>query len=86
MKKLSVEQLAVNWAGNRDNGAGHGYPSFEANLLERGFIKGYKTAQKLSKAEIEHLKWIFGRLHHTYKEDDNFDYMIKFKEIIKKLK
>jgi hypothetical protein len=87
-KKVSIEQQAVNWAGERENGAGHGYPSFEARLLEKGFIKGYKTAlenEKISKEDINHLKWIFDRLKDFHNENENIDYMIKFKEIIKKL-
>jgi hypothetical protein len=45
---VDIEQLACNYAGNRKLGAGHGYPSFEARLLERGFLEGFKTAQSLS--------------------------------------
>jgi len=46
-----VEKLAVNYAGNRKLGAGHGYPSFEACLLEKGFIEGYKSATKVYSEE-----------------------------------
>ena len=31
---------------------------------------------------IEHLKWIYGRMVHVHKENENLDYMIKFREII----
>lgn len=42
----SKEQLAVDFASDRDLGAGHGYPSFEATLLEKGFIAGYEAKQE----------------------------------------
>ena len=31
---------------------------------------------------IEHLKWIYERMVHVHKENENLDYMIKFREII----
>ena len=56
-----LKQKACDFAGDRSIGAGHGYPSFEANLLERGFIAGatskYVEKQKLEFA-IEQLKEI----------------------------
>lgn len=45
-KKITIEQLAVNFAGDRKKGAGHGYPSYTAQMLEKGFIAGYKAKLK----------------------------------------
>lgn len=36
--------------------------------------------------DLEHLQWIYDRMVFKYKEYEEFDYMIKFKEIIGKLK
>lgn len=44
-----------------------------------------KTINKLTLQEIGHLKWIHARLQFIHKENPNFDYMIKFDRIIKKL-
>ena len=33
-----------------------------------------------------HLEWIYNRLIHVHGENDNYDYMIKLKEIVKLLK
>ncbi len=44
--KKQIEQEASNFAGDRSLGVGHGFPSFEANLLERGYLAGYKQSQK----------------------------------------
>lgn len=41
---------------------------------------------KLTPEEIEHLEWVRSRLEFVHKENPNFDYMLKFAEIIKKLK
>lgn len=43
----SISQRAVDFAGDRSQGAGHGYPSWEANLIEKGYIKGAKDQKKL---------------------------------------
>jgi hypothetical protein len=43
----SIEQRAVNYAADRSQGAGHGYPSFEARLIEKGYVKGAKDQANL---------------------------------------
>ena len=40
--KNTIEQPAVNYAADRNNGAGFGYPSFTATLIEKGFNQGVK--------------------------------------------
>lgn len=38
----------------------------------------------MTKDEIKHIKWIYNRLTSVHKENENFDYMKRFKEIIDK--
>lgn len=45
--KNSIKQRALDFAGNRSKGAGHGYPSFTARLIEKGYVQGAKDQQKL---------------------------------------
>lgn len=45
-------------------------------------IKPIKSHNK----DVEHLDWIYNRLKFTYSEDEDIDYMLKFKEIIDKLR
>jgi len=47
--QISVRQKAVDFAGDRNLGAGHGYPSYTANLIEKAFISGYKQSLKDNK-------------------------------------
>jgi len=49
----SIEQMAVDYAGDRKRGSGHGYPSYTARLLEKGFIEGYKAASNGGYTEEE---------------------------------
>ena len=51
--KKSIEQRAVDFAGDRSNGGGHGYPSWEATLIEKGYVKGAKDQKKLMYSEEE---------------------------------
>jgi hypothetical protein len=51
--KKSIKQKAVDFAGDRSKGAGHGYPSWEAKLIERGYIKGAKDQENLMYSEEE---------------------------------
>ena len=38
----------------------------------------------MTKEDIKHINWMYNRLTSVYKENPNFDYMIRFKEIIDK--
>jgi len=40
--KKQIGQAAVDYASDRKNGAGFGYPSFTAGLIEQGFEEGCK--------------------------------------------
>lgn len=42
MATRKVKQAACDYAGDRDQGAGHGFPSWTAHLIEKGFLKGYE--------------------------------------------
>jgi hypothetical protein len=59
--KKSIEQRAVDFAGDRSNGGGHGYPSWEATLIEKGYVKGAKDQKKLMYSEEE----VFNLLEQT---------------------
>ena len=39
-----------------------------------------------SNKEITHLQWIYDRMFNVHDENENYDYMLKFKEIIEQLK
>ena len=77
-----LEQEACDFAGNRSLGAGHGYPSFEANLLERGYLAGatskYVEKQKLEFA-IDVLKSV------NYQPDSKFFWITDIGKKIKEL-
>lgn len=58
------------------------------------FIKGLNTHKELVKDKLlstqlysneNHLEWIYNRLIEVHGENSNYDYMIKFKEIIQSL-
>lgn len=51
--KKSIQQRAVDFAADRKQGSGHGYPSYTANLIEKGYIKGAKDQNKLFKETLK---------------------------------
>ncbi len=53
-----------------------------------GFIDGFdeNISENISEDDIKHLTFIFDRLSIVHNENVHYDYMIKFKEIIDKLK
>lgn len=46
MATRKVIQAACDFAGDRTQGGGHGFPSYTASLIEKGYLKGYEDAQK----------------------------------------
>lgn len=42
--------------------------------------------EKLTKRDIDHLNWLYHRMIEVHKEDKKVDYMMRFREIISKLK
>jgi hypothetical protein len=47
-----------------------------------------ELAESLKKKQenIIHLEWIYDRMKNVHNENENYDYMIKFREIIDDLK
>ena len=44
-----------------------------------------KILKDITNDDYEHLAWIFGRMLAVHNESANFDYMIKFADILKKM-
>src|SRR5687768_6781820 len=42
LNKRVIGQKAVDFAGDRKHGGGHGYPSFSADLIEKGYNQAIK--------------------------------------------
>lgn len=38
----------------------------------------------MKKEELEHLEWLYNRLIQVHNENPNYDYMLRYKEIIDK--
>ena len=70
--KKSIKQRAVDFAGDRSQGAGHGYPSWEANLIERGYIKGAKDQTEIMYSEEEVLEHLNHLIMMSSSELDKF--------------
>lgn len=83
--KKSIGQRAVDFAGDRSQGAGHGFPSWEASLIEKGYEKGAKDQKKIFNKLLD--KYIA-----TYTGDDEMKSMNEYiidshvVEVLKKLK
>ena len=70
--KKSIKQRAIDFAGDRSQGAGHGYPSWEANLIQKGYTQGAEDQAKTMYSE-EEVKLMFNRYnefiaHHDLEE------------------
>jgi hypothetical protein len=42
--------------------------------------------QNINEKDVKHLQWLYVRMVHVHGENENYDYMIKFMEIIEQLK
>jgi hypothetical protein len=42
--------------------------------------------QNINEKDVKHLQWLYDRMANVHGENKNYDYMIKFKEIIEQLK
>jgi hypothetical protein len=40
----------------------------------------------MKESDIKHLEWIYNRMIHVHGEDKDFDYMIKFRNILDEMK
>lgn len=48
-------------------------------------IQPFKEYPESKEKQKQHLEWIYNRLIHIHGENPNYDYMLKFKEIINNL-
>jgi hypothetical protein len=57
-------------------------------IATKHFTNGAKWQQErsYSEEEVNHLEWIYNRMINVYNENENYDYMIRFKNIIKQFK
>jgi hypothetical protein len=42
--------------------------------------------QNINEKDVKHLQWLYDRMVNVHGENKDYDYMIKFKEIIEQLK
>jgi hypothetical protein len=42
--------------------------------------------QNINEKDVKHLQWLYDRMANVHGENKDYDYMIKFKEIIEQLK
>jgi predicted RNase H-like nuclease (RuvC/YqgF family) len=49
----NIKQLAIAYAGDRTQGAGHGWPGYGAELIQKGYIAGYTACAKSYEKELE---------------------------------
>lgn len=52
------------------------------NVFEPKLTNGFITILPKKSKSVTHLEWIYDRLIHVHGENPNYDYMLKFKEII----
>ena len=52
----------------------------------RNIIDLSESIELPSDKDITHLQWIYDRMSNVHDENENYDYMLKFKEIIEQLK
>jgi hypothetical protein len=76
--KWVFETNSHKWSNNDDT-AGDNYGSFIAGAE-------WKKEQMCGDKDITHLQWIYDRMSNVHGENENYDYMLKFKEIIEQLK
>jgi hypothetical protein len=52
-----------------------------SNGLPRFLRRSIKTTDN-DWSNINHLRWVYNRMKHIHKENENYDYMIKLKKVI----
>ena len=64
------------------------HPPKDAGYWQDMFIEGAKwqMERSYSEEEVNHLEWIYNRMINVHNENENYDYMIRFKNIIKQFK
>lgn len=75
------DSMYIKVGGDGDNGEQLMY------LMDTFFeMMDIKYKKLIEDNDIKHLEWIYKRMRDGYNENENYDYMIKFREIINKLK
>jgi len=67
---VSLQQMAVNYAGDRNNGAGFGYPSFTAGLIEKGFLAGTGCMKEQYRELIASYRELLENCNALFKDRD----------------
>jgi hypothetical protein len=62
------------------------YSDLSKVVTEDDALKDLTPIELPSDKNIIHLQWIYDRMSNVHDEDENYDYMLKFKEIIEQLK
>jgi hypothetical protein len=73
----TLEEFAQNYSCN--NYSNHTYDAVLATAK-------WQEKRMYSEEDIRHLEWLYNRLIYVHNENENLDYMIKFKLIINKFK
>jgi hypothetical protein len=55
-------------------------------IVSRNMINKNMNDQNINEKYVKHLQWLYDRMANVYGENKDYDYMIKFKEIIEQLK
>lgn len=82
--KKTIEEFALSearkWVGENNN---HKIATY-ATAITVG--ANWQAGKMCSEEEVSHLEWIYDRLVTVHSENANYDYMLKFKDIIEKFK
>jgi uncharacterized membrane protein len=54
--------------------------------VSRNITNKNMNDQNINEKNVKHLQWLYDRMANVYGENKDYDYMIKFKEIIEQLK
>jgi hypothetical protein len=92
--KKSIKQRAIDFAGDRSQGAGHGYPSWEANLIQKGYTQGaedqtktmYSTQDMFEFSQwISHNDWVYlaSKNYWVNEEQEELEQKLSSKQILK---
>ena len=55
-------------------------------IVSRNMINKNMENQNINEKDVKHLQWLYDRMANVHGENKDYDYMIKFKEIIEQLK
>ena len=75
--RTQIARIQVWWFWNFK------YTKKWSNSLNQTFISDKEAWAK--QEDKKHLEWIYNRMKYVHAENPNYDYMIKFREIIDKI-